>query len=88
MIFYTLHATRVVCHMAKVKGNNIAICKAIIPPSDLARYQAIRGQSTKSAAARKKAREDIDDFIDDRLDGKEAISLVNDAFICHQVQEE
>ena len=68
MIFYTLHATRVVCHMAKVKGNNIAICKAIIPPSDLARYQAIRGQSTKSAAARKKAREDIDDFIDDRLD--------------------
>ena len=34
-IFQFRHATRALCHFLKLKGNHVAICKAIIPVSNL-----------------------------------------------------
>ena len=34
-IFKFWHATRALCHFLKLKGNHVAICKSIIPVSNL-----------------------------------------------------
>jgi hypothetical protein len=63
-VFYTIHATRVVCHLLKIKGTNIAICKAIIPSEQFACYQVIRSKSLVGIFACAQVKDDIECFID------------------------
>lgn len=74
-VFKTLHATRVLCHILKIRKQHIAICKAIIPAEDLARYQAMRDKSVRAADGRIAAQAEVDDFIDQRQESATELVL-------------
>ena len=65
-VFSTLHATRVVCHILKIKGGNIATCRAIIPEEHQERYRKIRDTSMSNNSIRAKVKDAIEELIEGR----------------------
>ena len=63
-IFSTLHATRVVCHILKIKGGNIATFQAIIPKEHQECYRTIRDKSIISSSIHAKVKDAIEELID------------------------
>ncbi len=63
-IFSTLHATRVVCHILKIKGSNIATCQAIILEEHQEHYQAMRDKSISRSSIHAKVKNAIEELID------------------------
>ena len=72
--------TRVVSHLLKIKGGNIAICKAIITEDHLQRYKMIRENSMSMSNVRAKAKVDVSKFIDIRQED------ATDMFMASQVR--
>ena len=60
------HATRALCHLLKISGQGIAICKAIIPPLRLERYRALRDLGIASAECKKRGLEEVHDHVASR----------------------
>ncbi len=79
-VFSTLHATRVVSHLLKIRGGNIAICKAIIPEDHLQCYKMIRENSMSMSNVCAKAKVDVSNFIDIRQED------ATDMFMASQVR--
>lgn len=75
--FKTKHATRVICHLLKLKGNHIAPCKAFIPPANVERYRKFRRNSNNSSSANKQAREENDDYVEERQQAATTLSLAS-----------
>ena len=65
-IFKFRNATRALCHFLKLKGNHVAICKAIIPVANLENYHSMRKEGTDLTAANKRAHEGQQEFIEFR----------------------
>ncbi|KAL7475228.1 hypothetical protein ACHAW6_001153 [Cyclotella cf. meneghiniana] len=63
-IFSTLHATRVICYILKIKGGNIATCQAIIPKEHQECYRTIRDKSIISSSIHAKVKDAIEELID------------------------
>ena len=57
-IIRTRHSTRALCHFPKIRGNHIAICKAVIPSNWLERYCSMRKRSTHVISAHKRVNVD------------------------------
>ena len=76
--FKTQHATYIIHHLLKIHGQHITLCKAIIPTADLERYQAFQQKSLGSASARKQARDDIEDFINNCQEVTTELVLVSE----------
>ena len=62
-IFKFWHATRALCHFLKLKGNHVAICKAIIPVSNLEHYHSMRKEGTDLTSSNRRAHEGQQEFI-------------------------
>ena len=62
--FKTVHATRVICHLLKIRGNHIATCGATISLDAIERYKAIRLKTAHAGVARATAAQGISDLID------------------------
>jgi len=63
-VFSTLHSMRVVYHILKIKGNNIATCHAMIPEEHQKHYQSIRDKSISNNSIRAKVKDAIEELID------------------------
>ena len=61
-IFKFWHATRALCHLLKLKGNHVAICKAIIPVANLEHYHSMRKEGTDLTSANRRAHEGQQEF--------------------------
>ena len=73
-IFMFWHATRALCHFLKLKGNHVAICKAIITVANLEHYHSMRKEGTDLTSANRRAHEGQQEFIEFRKEA--ATSLV------------
>ena len=69
----TRHSTRALCHFLKIRGNHIAICKAVIPSNWLERYCSMRKRSTHLISAHKRVNVDQEEFVSGR---QEAASVL------------
>jgi len=59
-----VHATRALAHLLKKKKCDVRVCKAIIPPQFLVRYEALYDASKQSKDARKRHHEFVMDNVD------------------------
>jgi hypothetical protein len=62
--FTPVHATRALAHLLKKKKCDVRVCKAIIPPQFLVRYEALYDASKQSKDARKRHHEFVMDNVD------------------------
>jgi hypothetical protein len=51
--FSPMHATRALKHLLKIKKCDIQVCKAVVPPQYLIRYQALHDAGSDAKSARK-----------------------------------
>ena len=54
-IFKFRHTNRALCHFLNLKGNHVAICKAIIPVANLEHYHSMRKEGTDLTSANRRA---------------------------------
>ena len=76
-IFKFRHATRALCHFLKLKGNHVAICKAIIPVANLEHYHSMRKEGTDLTSANRRAHEGQQEFIEFRQEAATLLVLSN-----------
>ena len=69
--FTPVHATRALAHLLKKKKCDVRVCKAIIPPQYLVRYEALYDASKRSKDARKRHHE----FVMDNLDNDQSSAV-------------
>ena len=63
-VFRRRHTTRALCHVLKIKGNHISICKVIIPFGDLERYCSMQRNSTETVSMNQSITADKEEYID------------------------
>ena len=56
--FTPIHATRALCHVLSIRGNNITVCSSKITEPFLGRYQRLYAEHSDKAAQRKRYHED------------------------------
>ena len=76
-IFKFSHATRALCHFLKLKGNHVAICKAIIPVANLEHYHSMRKEGTDITSANRRTHEGQQEFIEFRQEAATSLVLSN-----------
>ena len=76
-IFKFRNATRALCHFLKLKGNHVAICKAIIPVANLEHCHSMRKEGTELTSANRSAQEGQQEFIEFRQEGATSLVLSN-----------
>ena len=54
-IFKFCHETRALCHLLKLKGKHVAICKAIIPVANLEHYRSMQKEGTDLTSDNRRA---------------------------------